>query len=139
MQSPIIGSTLDAGFSGIEVDVMESFHPGCVDLHVLHYNGYSVDYKSKVTGAKHENLNLDEFHTFGVLWEEDGYTFFIDGVQDGEKITDPVSHIPQFILISTEVNGYRTKERTATIEAIAAAKAGDTFMVDHVRVFDIVK
>ena len=118
---------------------MESFSPGKIDPHVLHYNGYGVDHKSAVVGEEHENVSLDEFHTFGVLWEEDGYTFFIDGVQDGEKLTEPVSHTAQFILISTEVNGYRMKDRAATAEAIAAAKAGDTFKVDHIRVFDIIK
>ena len=71
-----------------------------------------------------------------MLWEPDGYTFFIDGIQDGEKITEPVSQIPQFILISTEARGYRSAEHTATPEARAAAKAGDTFVVDYVRVFD---
>lgn len=136
IQSPIIGSSLDTGVSGIEVDIMESFSPGKIDPHVLHYNGYSVDHKSKIVGKGKTDVSLDEFHTIGVLWEEDGYTFFVDGVQDGEKVTDPVSHTPQFILISTEVDGYRTKERTATAEAIAAAKAGDTFKVDYVRVFD---
>ena len=45
-----------------------------------------------------------------------------------------MSHTPQFILISTEVNGYRWKQRSATDEARAAV--GDTFVVDHVRVFD---
>ena len=137
MQSPIIGSSLDAGVSGIEVDIMESFSPGKVDPHVLHYNGYSVDHDSKIVGAERENVSTDGFHRVGVLWEDDGYTFFFDGVQDGEKVTAPVSHIPEFLLISTEVNGYRTKNRTATDEAIAAAKAGDTFKVDYVRVFDI--
>ena len=139
LQSPIIGSSLDTAISGIEVDIMESFAPGEVDVHVLHYNGYGQDHQSVVAGDKRENISLQEFHRFGCLWEPDGYTFFVDGVQDGEKISAPVSHTPQFILISTEVNGYRKSEKNATKEAREAAKLGDVFMVDYVRVFDIIK
>lgn len=76
------------------------------------------------------------YNNFGVLWEPDGYTFYIDGVQDGDKITEPVSHIPQFIILSTEVRGYRNAEHTASCEAKDAVKAGDVFVVDYVRVFD---
>ena len=73
---------------------------------------------------------------FGMKWDENGYTFYVDGKEDGH-ISEPVSQIPQFILISTEVNGYRAKERCATNEAKEAV--GDVFTVDYVRVFDEIK
>ena len=41
------------------------------------------------------------------------------------------------ILISTEVLGYRKEGKTYRPEALDAARAGDTFLVDYVRVFDI--
>lgn len=135
MQSPVIGSSADPAVSGIETDIMEAFKPGNVAEHVIHYNGYGVDHMSKTAG-KGKTLSPDEYHYFGMLWEPDGYTFFVDGVQDGEKITEPVSHIPQFLLISTEVRGYRSSEHCASNEAKIAAKMGDVFVVDHVRVFD---
>ena len=31
-------------------------------------------------------LDKTEFHVFGLLWEPDGYTLYIDGVQHGEKV-----------------------------------------------------
>ena len=135
MQSPVIGTSIDPTVSGVETDIMEAFKPGNVAGHAIHYNGYGVDHKSKVAGSGKE-VSSDEYHYFGMLWEPDGYTFFIDGVQDGEKITEPVSNIPQFLLISTEARGYRSSEHTASPEARAAATAGDTFTVDHIRVFD---
>ena len=73
-----------------------------------------------------------------MLWTEEGYTFYVDGIEDGHS-SSPVSKTPQFILLSTEVNGYRSDEYAPTKEAKAAAKAGDEFIVDYVRVFDIVK
>lgn len=130
-----IGTSANPEVSGVETDIMEAFAPGKIAEHNNHYNGYGVDHQQKSAGSGMD-LSPDEYHTFGMLWEEDGYTFFVDGVQDGEKITGPVSHIPQFILISTEVRGYRSAEGVATEEAKAAAKAGDVFIVDYVRVFD---
>ena len=84
-----------------------------------------------------EYLPKEEFHTFGMEWDENGYTFYIDGKEDGH-ISDFVSHRPEFILISTEVSGYRSSEerkpRPAAYDAV-----GDTFLVDYVRVYDRVK
>ena len=83
-------------------------------------------------------MDTEEFHTFGVLWTPDKYVFYVDGVEDGH-IDQYVSHIPEFILISTEVLGYRKEGKNYRPEALDAARAGDTFLVDYVRVFDIKK
>lgn len=134
-QSPIIGCSLNPGEAGIESDIMESFHPGKIVRHNSIFGGYSHDYQCIKHGVGAEDLDLNEYHTFGMLWEPTGYTFYIDGVEDGRSTPgDPVSHHPQFILISTEVNGYRSKTHAATDEARLAV--GDTFVVDYVRVFD---
>lgn len=135
IQSPVIGATLDPKTSGTEIDIMESFTPGNVIFHCLHSGGYGEDHVQENVGVGAKGLDKDSFHTFAVKWDESGYTFYIDGKEDGH--TDKlVSGIPEFILISTEVNGYRSETHAATDEARAAAKAGDTFLVDYVRVFD---
>lgn len=137
LQSPTIGCCNDPGYAGIENDIMESFHPGEVIRHGNHLNGYADDHIAIHHGEGAKGLDLDEYHTFSMLWTPDGYVFYIDGKEDGRsKPGDPVSHRPEFILISTEVNGYRSKTHTATDEARAAV--GDTFVVDYVRVFDMV-
>lgn len=136
LQSPVIGSTLDPATSGVEIDCMESFKPGEVINHYIHYAGYGQDHKGIGTGNGAKGLDLDAYHTFAVRWDERGYTFYIDGREDGH-CEGHVSEIPSFILISTEVNGYRGPNHTATPEARLAV--GDTFVVDYVRVFDAVK
>ncbi|MBQ8509563.1 MAG: glycoside hydrolase family 16 protein [Clostridia bacterium] len=136
LQSPVIGSSLDPEFSGIENDIMESFSPGNCIHHCNHYGGYGPDHVRVDTGKGASGLNLDEYHTFAMLWNEDGYTYYIDGVEDGH-VDGPVSQIPQFILISTEVQGYRGANHCASDAAKLAV--GDTFVVDYVRVFDEVK
>lgn len=133
LQSPIIGCCPEPEIAGMENDIMESFTPGKIIKHCNHYNGYGDDHKQADAG-RGMDISLDEYHVFGMLWTKDGYTFYVDGKEDGH-VQSPVSQRPQFILISTEVDGYRKKERTATQDAKAAV--GDKFIVDYVRVFDL--
>ena len=137
IQSPNIGSTLDPKLSGSEVDIMESFYPGEIHRHNVFTGGYGQDMQNLHVGGS-DGASTDEFHTFGLLWTEDKYVFYVDGVEDG-VITDNVSAVEQFILISTEPRGYRKEGHRPTPEAYEAARTGDTFEVDYVRVFDIKK
>lgn len=132
IQSPVIGSSLDPKDSGVEIDIMESFKPGAIAGHNVFTGGYGLDMKRSVSGG---GIQLDEteFHRFGLLWDETGYTFYIDGKEDG-KITDKITARPEFILISTEVRGYRFEDHKPVKEAFE--NQGDTFLVDYVRVFD---
>lgn len=134
VQSPSIGCDPDPALAGIENDIMESFAPDSIIHHSNHFSGYGEDHRQDQAG---EGMALDgkEFHYFGMLWDENGYTFYVDGKEDGH-IDAHVSNRDEFILISTEVKGYRDQLRGPTPEAFAAAAAGDTFLVDHVRVFD---
>lgn len=133
LQSPIIGSSLDPDLSGCEVDIMESFHPGTVSMHNVFTGGYGLDTRRQRLGTRREGVSTDEFHRFGVLWEPGRYTFYVDGEEDGSTETD-VSAVPTFILISTEVRGYRFADHKAIPEAYEAMD--DDFVVDYVRVFD---
>jgi len=132
IQSPIIGASLDPAQTGSEIDVMESFTPGIVVPHNVFTGGYGLDMKRLKVGGK--PVDEKEFHRFGVLWDETGYTFYLDGVEDG-RIDSYVSGCPEFILISGEPHGYRYEDHQPTEEAYAAI--GDTFIVDYVRVFDM--
>ncbi len=134
VQSPIIGASLDPAQTGAEIDIMESFSPGRVVGHNVFTGGYGLDMKRHQVGGEID-LSCDEYHTYGLLWDESGYTFYIDGKEDG-RVTSDISHCPEFILISTEVNGYRHASHTPTEEAHLAI--GDTFTVDYIRVFDVV-
>lgn len=134
IQSPMIGATLDPAVSGSEIDVMESFKPGEVHRHNVFTGGYGKDMKHAFVGGIEEGVDKTVFHRFGVLWDETGYTFYVDGQENG-RITDYVSHCPEFILITTEVKGYRHADHTPIPEAWEAIKAGDTFLVDYIRVF----
>ena len=136
MQSPIIGASLDPKLTGSEVDIMEYFHTdGTIVPHNVFTGGYGLDMQRHKVGGK--QVSKDEFHYFGLLWLPDRYVFYIDGEEDG-VICENVSAIPEFLLISTEVKGYRYENHLPTAQAKETAKTNDVFLVDHVRVFDIV-
>ena len=136
MQSPIIGASLDPAETGAEFDIMECFDPGKIVPHNSFAGGYGLD-MTRVHCGGLEGLDVDSFHRFGMLWEPDRCTFYIDGVEDGQ-ITENISRHPEFILISTEVKGYRHKDHRP-VPAAFDAIGKDCFTVDYVRVFDPVK
>lgn len=133
MQSPIIGASLDPAESGAEIDIMECFKTGEVVTHNVFKGGYGLDCKCAGTGGK-TGLDQTAWHRFGMAWDENGYTFYIDGVEDGH-ISQHVSRRPQFILISTEVQGYRLEDHKP-VPAAFDLIGKDSFLVDYVRVFD---
>ena len=148
MQSESNGTTLDPGRSGIEQDIMESFNPGEVIGHAFHYNGYGADYqffstpRGKKPFGKEAVLKLgtEDFHTIGLLWESDGYQVYVDGSPHGEKVgkvgNEAVSHVPEFILLTTECKNFREEGKPdAAIEE--AWRSGDDFVADFVRVYDV--
>lgn len=136
MQSPIIGASLDPSRTGVEIDIMESFQPGQCARHNVFRGGYGKDNARDQAGIGLEGLDTAAFHRFGVLWDDSGYTFFVDGRKDG-RIEGHVSRVPLFVLISTEVCGYRHADHMPVKEAFDAV--GDAFLVDYVRVFNIEK
>ncbi len=144
LQSPNIGTLPDEKRAGVEVDIMESFIGGSYIPHFLHWGGYGADYQFATTRAEHafatsnDSIPVDDgFHRFGVLWEEDGFTFFVDGVQSGRKLTEAVSHTEEFILLGTEVVGYRKNIPGIYKFVDRKVVPNDEFVVDYVRVFDI--
>ena len=132
IQSPVIGASNNPADTGVEIDIMESFYPGEVHGHNVFTGGYGLDMDRRKVGG-FDGVDTNEFHTFGLLWDETGYTYFVDGKEDG-KITDFITSRPEFILISTEVTGYRLEDHTPVKEAFD--NVGDTFVVDYVRVFE---
>lgn len=132
LQSPVIGASLDPVDSGVEIDIMENFTRDGVISHNIHWNGYGANHKHAGSGPRKFQLNDGEFHTYGVDWSPEGYTFYVDG-KESWKASGPVSHREQFILVSAECNGYRNGSASPILKNV---KLPDYFIVDYVRVFD---
>ena len=151
MQSPSIGTRFNPKWCGVENDIMEHFFTGkCSSGNI--YGGYGDQFTNE--GRAHYDLEETEdgFHRFGMLWTEDEYVFYCDG-KEVSRCNGAVSHVPQFILLTTEIRGYRNNTplkvgehstnyrsiREGTIERVSDTFTDDAFIVDYVRVFDEVK
>ncbi|MBQ6164669.1 MAG: glycoside hydrolase family 16 protein [Clostridia bacterium] len=93
--------------------------PGTQWYHRLHAKGF------KVRGDPYE-----EFHTYGLLWDENGYTFYIDGVAT-MSTTLGLSHAPEYICLSCDIRG----EDGVPYDNSWADGQDATFVVDYVRVY----
>ena len=147
IQTPSPGITYDPKWSGVEVDVMEHFGDNKLTSGNF-YGGYGkglkqdarvyYDFKGeacdKNTAVPKCDGELEKFHRFGLLWTEDEYVFYYDG-KETARTSGPISAVPQFILLTTEVQGYRRGDGTIH-EPSAEASLDDSFVVDYVRVFD---
>lgn len=130
LQSPSIGTSFDPAWCGIESDIMEYFHEGKYTCgNIMGGYGTQLRHEGRVGDAPLENID-GGFHRFGMLWDPDGYVFYCDG-KEISRASNDVSQIPQFILLTTEVVGYRKGKPDLVEEFI-----DDAFVVDYVRVFD---
>ena len=149
-QAPGIGTHPDPAQGGIETDIMENYGQYTKGEIVggNGWGGYGRDgYWYDHFGWKHEET-ADGWHDYGCEWTPEGYTFYCDGKKVGEQ-NFPVSHVEEFLLVSTEPAGYRmvgsdgglTAGRDAKVwgkpdKRLFEAKLPDCFEVDFVRVYD---
>lgn len=128
-QSPSIGAAYDPKWCGVESDIMEHFGKGRATTGNI-MGGYGKQFRED--GRVNYDLKPtdDGYHVFGMHWTPEKYVFYCDGevVSTADK---DVSHVPQFILLTTEVQGYRSNN-VKKVEKFE----DDAFIVDYVRVFD---
>jgi beta-glucanase (GH16 family) len=74
----------------------------------------------------------DGWHYFGMDWQPDGYVFYCDG-EEVTRDSEYISHVPEFLLITTEVRGWRGPDGGLKVEG---EFEDDAFIVDFVRVYD---
>ncbi len=151
LQSASIGTRFDPSWCGVENDIMEHFFNGKASGGNI-YGGYGDQMKKD--GRVYYDLEETEdgFHRFGLHWTDKEYVFYCDG-KEVSRCSAGVSLVPQFILLTTEVRGYRKKTplkigehsvdysniKVGTIEKTGAPFSDDAFIVDYVRVYDEVK
>lgn len=120
-----------SGRDGTEIDIIEK--PWTSDLvhQALHWDGYGGDHQA----ANKTEISIpgisQEWHTVGLDWRTDGYTFYIDGQVTWSTSAGGVSQIPEYIKLTEEIGQW--------IGNIENANLPDYFTVDYVRVYDLVE
>ncbi len=140
-----VGSIDGTGIDGAEIDVMESAYWGDKFLknstiHTIHYDGYAEEHRSKNDGNwRIEGDPYNEFHTYGVEWNEDGYTFYIDGRKTSETDFGGASQVPEYLLLSVELAGQNAVPKEENFATGSIEDNGrdftSQFVVDYVRVY----
>lgn len=144
-QSPTIGARFEPEWCGIESDIMEYFRPGMVTTGNI-MGGYGKQFRDEGRVRYELEETEDGWHYFGMDWSPDGYVFYCDG-KEVSRCNEHVSQVPQFVLLTTEVQGYRSV-KTGKVKLLGGGEAesfpfeikgefeDDAFIVDFVRVFD---
>ncbi len=147
LQSPSIGARFEPEWAGVECDIMEHFKSGMATSGNI-YGGYGPQF-TKDGRIKYE-IEEEGWHYFGMEWTPDEYIFYCDG-KETTRCNAAVSHVPEFILLTTEVQGYRSikngKYRLLGHGCfvdeppfeIKGEYEDDAFICDFVRVFDRVE
>ncbi len=97
--------------------------------HTFHWDGYGKDHKTKGKVVKVPGVTRG-WHTFGLLWLPDQYVFYVDGKETWRTKAGGVSQVPEYILLSDEIGKWAGDIRKAQLP--------DRFLVDYVRVYDLV-
>ncbi len=114
LQSPTIGQPIgNPAIAGTEIDVIEHRYTddGGWELQDwvaqnLNWDGYGPEVKraQHVAQLPGKVKVQDAWHTYGVLWARDGYTFYVDG-NPVWRTTEAVSQRPEFLQLTCEVEG----------------------------------
>ncbi len=138
MFNDMVGNEDGSGKDGSEIDIFES--PYYTQKRKLfrdrittniHYDGYEAAHKTKNVGKYRVKDPYNNFHTYGMEWNEKEYIFYIDGVESGRSSFGGVSQNEQFLILSVE------QEAGGWAGDVRNNKPGDMtdFVVDYVRAY----
>ncbi len=134
LMSESVGSELNGGVDGTEIDIYESAYYGeSLIQHTLNWDGYGDAHKSE--GKKVlANVYDGNYHTFSLLWTEDEYIYYIDGRETWRtdaKAAGGTSAVPAYLKITSEMGSW-----TKWGDGIVSPEAlPDAMKVDYVRVY----
>lgn len=145
-----------AGGDGTEIDVVESayyndpYNPSWYKetvFHTIHAQGYGDKHKVKQSGYYHVGDIYNEFHTYGVEWNEEGYTFYIDGERTWKTSFCPAT-AQEYLWLSVEISGEMTSADPANPENVytwggeITSNGGNDFksefIIDYVRCYNVI-
>jgi len=126
-----VGRVGNEGRDGTEIDIMEKPWREDKITQNLHWDGYGKAHKSAGTGQIIIPGVSEGFHTFGLFWTPEQYVFYVDGKETWRTSAGGVSQVPQYAKLTEEIGTWGGD--------IAKAKLPDYFVVDYVRVYDMVE
>ncbi len=140
---PVLGNP---AVSGTEIDVMEHrrVNSNGVDyrsrIHMaVHWDGYGSYHQSRSStqDKASQGMGNGSWHTYGVHWEPDRYTFYFDD-QEVWTHTTAVSQRSEFIILSSEIQNFSWAGTIPTGGYGPLATSTTNMQIDYVRVYSLV-
>ena len=83
-----------------------------------------------------KNDPYEEFNTYGLEWNEDGYIFYVNGIETGRSDFGGASQTPEYMLLSVEVGGSDAHPGDSwAVSALTPDSETTDFIVDYVRAY----
>jgi len=138
LQADSMGRIGAQGKDGSEIDVFESvFHYESTKVgNCLHWDGYADwwGHKGNVTDT---GVNqYDGYHTYGLLWTPESYTFFADGKAIWQTNVGGVSRVPSYLRLTVEIRRQELGPYAAKLGEFTNTRANPSvFEIDYVKVW----
>ena len=100
------------------------------DTFVHFWDGYGKEHRSAGKVSRVQNL-MESFHDYSLLWTPTEYVFYVDGKETWRTKAGGVCQVLLYIKLSDEVGDWAGD--------IKKVKLPDEFLVDYVRVYDLVE
>jgi len=127
--TPGVGKVGDGGRDGTEIDIMEKPWREDRTTQNLHWDGYGKEHQSAGTRFMVPGMS-EGFHTFALLWTPEEYVFYVNGQETWRTAAGGVSQVPEYAKLTEEIGTWGGD--------ITQADLPDHFVVDYVRVYDVV-
>jgi len=114
----------ESGVTGAELDIVEAMYiPSNFVSSAIHYNYADLHSEMRMHEVSTDIYN--NFVVYGMLWEENKYSFFINGVKVRETDFGGVSEAEEYIILSMECGKDMPEDTTLKSQMV----------VDYVRVY----
>ena len=124
-------SELNGSADGVEIDVFE-YLPARDAINVaLHWDGYDDAHQNTYKRFDNTTFGDDEYHTFGMLWDETGYTFYIEGHKVWHTTGAGICDQEGYMIISTEYG-----EWGDWVSTLDQSDLPVDWVIDYVRVYE---
>ena len=142
MNSRDFGTKENSGEDGAEIDVFESaFFDSKTPRRVssnIHIDGWGPYHQSANVSKPFVLFNnpYEDYNTYGMEWNESGYTFYINGIKTGHSDFGGASQVAEYLILSVEVGGENAVPGESWAGGPLTPDSETTdFIVDYVRVY----
>lgn len=136
--APYTASISKGGVGGAEIDIMESFNNEnhkryesvAQTIHCAGVNGETEGYQSERLGYYTGNNIHEEYNTYGLMWTDDEYIFYVNGVETcRSSFGNGVSEVLEDVIVSLEIPD------ETQLAALDKATYKTEYIVDYVRIY----